>query len=159
MKQVNLSRAVLGGFVGTAVMTAVLYLVPLAGGPKMDIAAMLGSLFGHANPAMMTGWWWAGMLWHFVNGTIIFSLIYSYLVYGWLPGENWFRGAIWGLLLWVAMEVVIMPATGNGVFSDHAIHAGTRVLGSLILHAIYGAVLGAVAGEQAEHTFHAPHPA
>jgi uncharacterized membrane protein YagU involved in acid resistance len=74
--------------------------------------------------------WWAGMVWHFVNGTIIFSLIYSYFVYGWLPGESWLRGVVWGLLLWVAMEVAVMPLTGSGVFSD-----------------------------QAEHTFHVAHPA
>jgi hypothetical protein len=88
MKQVNLPRALLGGFIGTLVMTILLYLAPLAGGPKMDIAAMLGSFPGHANPATMTGWWWAGMVWHFVNGTVVFSLIYSYFVYGWLPGES-----------------------------------------------------------------------
>ena len=138
---------------------ALLYLAPLAGGPKMDIAAMLGSLFGHGYPATMSVLWWAGMVWHFVNGTIIFSLIYSYFVYGWLPGESWLRGILWGLLLWVAMEVAVMPLTGSGVFSDHAVHAGTRVLGSLIVNAIYGAVLGAIAGEQAEHTFHVAHPA
>ncbi len=159
MRQVNLSRAVLGGFVGTLVMTALLYLAPLAGGPRMDIAAMLGSLFGHGSPAMMTGWWWAGMAWHFVNGTIVFSLIYSYFVYGILPGENWLRGMIWGLALWIAMEIVVMPLMGSGVFSDHAIHAGIRVAGSLIVHAIYGTFLGAIAGAQAEHTFHVAHPA
>ncbi len=62
----------------------------------MDIAALLGSLFGHGIPAAMTGLWWVGMMWHFISGTIVFSLIYSYLVYGWLPGSNWFRGMIWG---------------------------------------------------------------
>jgi hypothetical protein len=159
MKQVNLSRAVLGGFIGTLVMTVLLYLTPLAGGPKMDIAAALASLFGHGRPAMMTDLWWAGMVWHFVNGTLVFSLIYSYFVYGWLPGESWLRGILWGLVLWVGMEIVIMPLTGSGVFSDHATHIGARLLGSLILHAIYGAVFGAIAGAQAEHAFHEPHPA
>ncbi len=159
MKQVNLSRAVLGGFAGTLVMTVLLYLAPLAGAPKMDIAALLGSLLRHGAPAMMTGLWWTGMVWHFINGTVVFSLIYSYFVYGWLPGEDWLRGTLWGLALWLAMEVVIMPLAGSGVFSDHAAHAGIRVLGSLILHAIYGAVFGAIAGAQAEHAFRIPHPA
>src|SRR5579863_6471625 len=89
MKQVNTFRAILGGFIGTFVMTVLLYLAPWAGAPKTDIAALLGSLFGHGVPSMMTGLWWAGMVWHFLNGTIVFSLIYAYFVYQWLPGENW----------------------------------------------------------------------
>ena len=120
MKHSNLSRTLIGGFVGTLVMTVLLYSAPSAGAPNTDIAALLGSLFGHGIPAVLTGLWWAGMMWHFVNGTIVFSLIYSYLVYGWLPGSNWFRGMIWGLVLWIGMELTLMPATGNGIFSDHA---------------------------------------
>ena len=159
MKQVNLSQAFQGGFLGTLVMTVLLYLAPLVGVPKMDIAALLGSLFGHGIPAVMSGLWWAGMIWHFVNGTIIFSLIYAYFAYGWLPGDPWLRGTIWGLVLWVAMELTLMPMTGSGVFSDHAAHAGVRILTGFILNAIYGAILGAVAGEQAEHSHQMAHPA
>jgi hypothetical protein len=159
MKQVNLSRAMIGGFFGTLIMTALLYLAPLAGAPKMDIAAMLGSLFGHGMPAVMTGWWWMGMIWHFVNGTIIFSLIYAYLFYGWLPGEPWLRGMLWGLILWIAMEVILMPLIGSGMFSDHTTYRVMRILDSLILNVIYGAVLGAVAGAQAEHAGHVAHAA
>jgi uncharacterized membrane protein YagU involved in acid resistance len=159
MKQVNVNRAILGGFGGTLIMTVLLYVAPLVGAPKMDIAALLGSILGHGAPAMLSLLWWAGMVWHFVNGTVIFSLIYSYFVYGWLPGENWLRGTIWGLVLWIAMEVTLMPMTGSGVFSDHATYAFPRVVGSLVLNAIYGALLGRIAGVQAEHTHHVPHPA
>lgn len=159
MKQANFSNAMLGGFFGTFVMTILLYLAPVVGIPKMDIAAMLGSLLGHGIPATVSGLWWAGMVWHFVNGTIIFSLIYAYFVYGWLPGENWLRGMIWGLFLWIAMEVIVMPITGSGVFSDHASYPLERVFGSFAVHVIYGALLGAIAGAQAEHAHHMAHPA
>jgi hypothetical protein len=96
MKQANASRAILGGFIGTLIMTALLYSAPVIGAPKMDIAALLGSFFDGSLPATMSGLWWVGMIWHVVNGTIIFSLIYSFLAYGWLPGQNWLRGLIWG---------------------------------------------------------------
>jgi hypothetical protein len=99
------------------------------------------------------------MVWHFVNGTVIFSLIYAYFAYGWLQGANWLRGAIWGLVLWALMELALMPVTGSGIFSDHATYAAARVVSSLVLHAIYGAILGSVAGAQVEHTFHLAHPA
>jgi hypothetical protein len=159
MKQVNISNAVLGGFFGTLVMTILLYLAPLAGIPKMDIAAMLGSLFGHGIPATVSGLWWAGMVWHFLNGTIIFSLIYAYFVYGRLPGSNSLRGVIWGLFLWIAMELILMPITGSGVFNDHTVYPLERIFGSFVVHVIYGAVLGAIAGAQAEHAHHMAHPA
>jgi uncharacterized membrane protein YagU involved in acid resistance len=160
MKHSNFYRAILGGFLGTLVMTALLYLAPLAGAPKADIAALLGSFFGHGIPAIMTGWWWAGMVWHFVNGTIVFSLIYAYLVYGWMAGENWFRGLVWGVVLWLAMEVILMPITGKGVFGDHATMQITRAVVAFIVFGMYGAVLGAVAGAQPEHRHHhVAHPA
>ena len=159
MQQANASRAILGGFVATLALTLLLYLLPYAGGPKMDIAAALGSLFGHGIPAAMSGWWWAGIVWHALNGTFVFSLLYAYLVYGWLRGEDWLRGTVWGLVLWAAMEIVFMPLTRRGIFDDQALHPAAHVLASIILLAIYGAVLGAVAGEQAEHHLHVAHPA
>ena len=148
-----------GGFIATAIMTASMYFASRVGAPKMDIAAMLGSLLGHGTPVAGSGLWWAGMVWHFVNGTIIFRGSTRMYAYGWVPGQNWLRGVFWGLFLWVAMELVFMPMTGNGVFSDHATYAVARVMGSLILNVIYGGILGAIAGEQTEHTHHIAHPA
>jgi hypothetical protein len=160
MKQINLILAILGGFVGTLVMTTLLYLAPLMGAPKFDIAAILGSVFGHGVPAAMTGLWWVGMVWHFLNGTVIFSLIYSWFVYGWLTGENFVRGTIWGMILWIAMEVVFMPITGHGMFDRHAASSAKLAVVAFVMHAVYGAVFGAMAGEQAKHSHHVvPHPA
>jgi len=79
----HLSRAVLGGFVGTLVMTAMMYMVAPMMGLRMDIAAMLGSMLG--------GSWAAGMVLHFVNGSLIFPAIYVYALYGSLPGHHWSR--------------------------------------------------------------------
>src|SRR5580692_1458510 len=134
MKQISVSRALWGGFIGTLVMTALLYLAPQLGAPKMDIAALLASFLHQGTPEPLTRLWWAGMIWHFFNGTVVFSLIYAYIVYGWLAGENWLRGMIWGLVLWALMEVTIIPMTGMGVFSDHATSAVARVASSLILN-------------------------
>ena len=44
MEKANVSRALLAGFVATLVMTMMMYAAPLMGMPKMDIAAMLGSM-------------------------------------------------------------------------------------------------------------------
>jgi hypothetical protein len=75
----NTEKAILGGFVGTAVMTMMMYFVaPMMMGQKMDIAAMLGSMLGNS--------WLLGMMMHFVNGTVIFPLLYVLVLYKLLPG-------------------------------------------------------------------------
>lgn len=159
MKQDNVARALAGGFFATLAMTLVMYSAPVFGAPKMDIAALLGSLLGRGVPAVMTSLWWLGMTWHCINGTVIFSLIYSNFVYGWLLGDNWLRGMVWGLILWLVMEVTLIPMTGGGAFGEHASSPVRLILATFILHAIYGALFGAIAGEQTEHTHHIAHPA
>lgn len=56
----TLARAALGGFVGTLVMTGMMYFVAPMMDVRMDIATMLGSMLG--------GSWIAGMMMHFVLG-------------------------------------------------------------------------------------------
>jgi hypothetical protein len=135
----DLGRAVLGGFVGTVALTLMMYFVaPMMMGQPMDIAAMLGSLLG--------GSWMAGMVLHFVNGTVIFPLIYAYVVYAVLPGGPTTRGIGWGLVLWLLAQVLVTPMMGGGFFSANA-GGLPAVIGSLMGHIVYGALLGAIAGE------------
>jgi hypothetical protein len=69
------------GFVGTVAITLMMYFVaPLMTGQAMDIAAMLGSMLG--------GSWIAGMTLHFVNGTVIFPLVYAAVLYPMQDGKE-----------------------------------------------------------------------
>lgn len=148
----NPSKAILGGFVATLAMTILMYAGPMMGLPRMDIAAMLGSLFAGGQPPLVgSSMWWAGMVLHFVNGSVIFSLLYGYAVYGWLRGDTWLRGTIWGFALWLLAQVMVMPIMGMGMFSANTPAPAPMVLGSLIGHLVYGAILGQLAGVQAEH--------
>ena len=137
MKRPLIWKAVLGGFVATSVMTMLMYGGPAMGMPKMDIAAMLGS---------MLGGWWMGMIMHFINGTVIFPLIYAYVLFGVLPGQPWLKGVQWGLILWFLAQTVVMPMMGMGFFSSGAPAPVAAVLGSLMGHFIYGALLGGIGG-------------
>lgn len=112
MRKAEPGKAIFGGFIATAVMTMMMYVAPAMGMPKMDIAAMLGSMLGNQMPAPMTGAWWMGLILHLVNGSLIFPLIYSYLLNALLPGANWARGALWGLMLWLLAQVAVMPMMG-----------------------------------------------
>ncbi|MCI0419109.1 MAG: DUF1440 domain-containing protein, partial [Acidobacteria bacterium] len=103
----DVGRSVLGGFVGTVAITLMMYFVaPLMMGMKMDIAEMLGSMLG--------GSWWAGLMMHFVNGTIVFPLIYVFAISGRLPGGPTLKGTAWGAVLWILAQVVVMPMMGAG---------------------------------------------
>lgn len=134
----SLGKTILGGFAGTVAMTVMMYFVaPMMLGRPMDVAASLGSMLG--------GSWAMGMLMHLINGSIIFPLIFAYLLYRYLPGEPWVKGILWGLGLWFLSQALVTPMMGGGLFSAKA-GGLMAVIASLLGHAVYGAILGAVGG-------------
>jgi hypothetical protein len=159
MERVHFSKAILAGFIATLIMTIMAYAAPMMGMPKMDFAAMLGSVVnGGQAPAPMSGMWWLGMIWHFIDGAIIFALIYAYLLYPVLSGSPWVRGMIWGVVLWFLSQAIVMPMLGQGFFSINIPDGMKVVAGSLIGHIIYGAILGAIAVPHAAHLPQAGRP-
>jgi uncharacterized protein DUF6789 len=140
------ARAALGGFVGTLVMTGIMYVVAPMMGLRMDIAAMLGSMLG--------GSWSAGMMMHFVNGSVIFPAVYAYVLYAHLPGSPAVRGTIWGVVLWLLAQIVVMPMMGAGLFSS-AMGGAMAAIGSLTGHVLYGSLLGVIASAPAPRLAHA----
>lgn len=133
----SLTRSIAGGLAGTAVMTAMMYTVAPMMGIHMDIAEMLGSMLG--------GNWGAGLMMHVVNGAVIFPLVFATLVYKRLPGAPVARGTVWGVVLWLIAQAIVMPMMGAGFFSTAA-GGAMAAMGSLVAHVLYGGVLGAVAG-------------
>jgi len=148
MERRNVRRAILAGFIATLVMTMIMYVAPMMGMPKMDVAAMLGGMLGQTMPEPMSGLWLVGMILHFVNGSVIFPLIFAFLLYARVPGAAWRKGIIWGLILWLLSQAVVMPMMGAGFFSSHAPQPMMTVVGSLMGHIIYGAILGGVFGAE-----------
>jgi len=133
----NIGRAILGGLAGTTVLTLLMYVgAPMIGIPKMDIAAMLGS---------MLGGWTMGMMMHALNGIILFPLIYSFFLFSRLRGSPITKGILWGVALWLAAGLMVMPLMGAGFFGTA--HGGVMAaVASLMGHVIYGALLGGIAG-------------
>ena len=133
----NIGKAIAGGFVGTFLFTLLMRFVAPTMGVRMDIVAKLGEMT-HTGMA-------GGLFMHFLNGTVIFPLIYVYLLYPWLPGAPWQKGLLWGVILWLGVETVMMPMMGSGIFSMET--GGMKaVIAALMGHLIYGAILGAIAG-------------
>jgi hypothetical protein len=81
---------------------------------------------------------WVG---HFFLGTVIWGLIYAAL-HATLPSAPVVKGLIFGALAWLAMMILFMPLAGHGLF---ALSLGPQaVVATLVLHLVYGAVLGVV---------------
>lgn len=134
----SLGKTITGGFVGTLLMTLILYKVaPMMGMPKMDLAESLGAMLGIG--------WILGLMMHFINGVIIFPLLYAYLLYRLLPGAPAVKGLLVGLALWFVSQTVVTPMMGGGFFSA-GMGGMMAAVGSLVNHLIYGVLLGAIAG-------------
>ena len=140
----DITKAVLGGVVATIVMTLMMkFVAPMMTGMQMDIAAMLGG---------MLGGYTLGMIAHIMMGVIVFPLIYVF-IYDKLPGAPVMRGLIWGIALWLAAVIVVMPMAGAGFLMSN-IGGMMAVMAALMGHLVYGGLLGAIAGN-GEKTAHA----
>jgi len=124
-------RAILAGAVGTAVMTMLMLAAPLMGMPKMAIGEMLGSFLGIGSAL---GWAMHAMIGLVLAG--IYALGFAERV----PGAPAVRGAVYGFLVFLVAQLVIMPMMGAGVFSGGNI---PMIMGSLLGHLAYGGVVGA----------------
>ena len=109
---------------------------PMMGMMKLDMAGRLGQMFGG---------WAVGMVMHFFIGTVVYALSYALLAYRFLPGSPVVKGLVWGVVLWLGLELVGMPMMGAGLFSVKA--GGMKAaIPALIGHLVYGAQLGSIAG-------------
>ena len=134
----SLTKAIGGGLAGTVAMTLMMrFVAPMMLGHPMDIAGMLASTMG--------GVWAVGMAAHLMNGVVIFPLVYAFVAFRYLPGPPVLRGALWGTVLWLAAESMVMPMAGAGFFSA-GIGGPKAVVAALMGHLVYGALLGYVAG-------------
>ncbi|MGB7115875.1 MAG: hypothetical protein WBD56_07000 [Anaerolineales bacterium] len=68
----NYVAVIIAGFAGTIAMTILMYLAPLMGMPKVDIIAMLGTMFT-SNKTVSTI---IGVMAHLMMG-VVFAFIYA----------------------------------------------------------------------------------
>ena len=134
-------RAAAAGAIGTGVMTALWLVEPSIGLPKIAVGQLLSTVMSvsvarwDAGPA--SGW-----VVHLIVG-ILLALIYASTFVRWLPGPPVLSGATYGAIVFVAAQMVFMPLVGAGVFSHGDIEL---LIGSLVGHLIYGAVVGWIYG-------------
>ena len=136
-------RAMIAGFVATVVLSALMLIKSMMGVmPELDLPTMLAGMAHDmmglpANPTI--GW-----ALHFMIGTVVWGIGFA-LLYKVLPGGGAVgNGIVFGALAWVLMMLIPMPIAGAGLF---AMKMGMMApVMTLVLHLIWGAVLGATYG-------------
>ncbi len=145
-----LPDGVVSGFIATFAMTVVL-----------AIAYGLTRALGDEDGGRLARWFWAlghnpvterttdgvvlAISLNLLMGLVL-ALVYARVVEPILGGPGWRKGALFSLIPWILSIVAFLPLMGGG-FLGAGIGAGPLpILGNLVLHLIYGAVLGAVYG-------------
>lgn len=130
-------KGLVAGLAATVVLSAIMMMKQAMGlMPELNPIAMITKMAGSSTPLM--GW-----MGHFVIGTVLWGLLYAALDTK-LPGPYWLRGAIFATGAWFIMMVMLMPMAGAGLFG---LSLGMMApVATLMLHWIYGAVLGGVYG-------------
>jgi hypothetical protein len=83
---------------------------------------------------------------HVVIGLVL-AVIYSAWFAARLPGGPVLRGAIYAFGVFLVAQLVVTPMMGGGVFSGGNM---AMIVGSLMGHLVYGALVGAVYGAGAK---------
>ncbi len=139
MKKVNFLNVLISGVAATIGMTALMFMAPIMGMPKMNIAKMLGSMMGNNE---LLGW-----IAHFMIG-IVLAFIYAAVFYNKCKQKRVLKGVIFSVFPWLAAQLMVMPMmmVMKGMSFSAGIFSGSLILamGSLIGHLVYGLVLGTI---------------
>jgi hypothetical protein len=132
----KLVRALAGGFLGTVIFTLMgLFVAPNIIGQPMDVAALMAPMLGGSHTA--------GVMAHFLIGTIVFPIAYLILGIRTLPGPAWLRGALFLIPVYLVAMTVMMPILGQGLFFGSPPKAMVALMG----HVAFGLVMGAIIGK------------
>ncbi len=124
--------AVIGGLVGTAVITALMLIADALGMPGIDFGKML-SEFTQTTPLL--GW-----VMHFVMG-IILAFVYVFFFRDEFQGPYPVRGLIYSIIPYVITMIMLFPmsvmSTGKSIHSP-----GVFIVATMVAYFAYGYVMG-----------------
>lgn len=146
----DLVAAIGSGVIGTAVMTVLMTMAPLMGMPKMDMPALLGSMFGAPGSRLL------GLLMHFMMGTV-FGLVYAGLFTAVTGTSIIVLGALFGVIHWLIVGLMtgMMPLMHAGIRSGKVPAPGVYMIrlggllgfvGGLLGHVVFGLAVGLAYG-------------
>lgn len=131
----NLLKGLVAGLVATLVLSALMVLKAKMGiMPELDLPKMLAGMMGKPDKPII-GW-----AIHFMIGVILYGVAIA--MFGdKRPGNSPLgHGVLIGVVGWLIMMLMLMPMAGAGMF---AMKMGVMApMMTLVLHLIFGAVLG-----------------
>jgi len=77
---------------------------------------------------------------------LVLAVVYARWVEPALSGPGWRKGMLFALVPWLLSLAVFLPIVGGGFFGAGLGAGPLPVLGNLVLHLVYGGILGAVYG-------------
>ncbi len=80
---------------------------------------------------------------------LVLAIVYARVVEPILTGPGWRRGLLFSLIPWVLSLVIFLPLMGGGLLGLETGAGPLPIIGNLILHLVYGAVLGAAYAQPA----------
>jgi len=131
----DIPKGMLAGLVATIVLSALMVFKSMMGlMPQLDIARMIAGMMGSPDTPLI-GW-----IVHFAIGIVVYGIAIAVLDSK-LPGTSHVgHGVMLGVIGWLIMMVMLMPMAGAGLFGmNMGIMAPVM---TLVLHLIFGAVLG-----------------
>ena len=145
----NFPKAMVAGLVATIVLS-LLFVMKDAMGimPQLNLPKMIAGMMGMPD-APMAGW-----AVHFFIGVVVYGAALA-LLDEHLPGDSKIgHGVLLATVGWLIMMVVLMPMAGAGVFG---LNLGISApIMTLMLHLIFGAILGAYYGHALARQARAP---
>jgi hypothetical protein len=145
MHQYYVTKAMVGGLLGTLLQTIMVYgVAPMLASQSIDVVAMLRQ---PCSPAMLA---------HVLSGSVIFPLGYVWLSSQFLSGPPVLQGLLWAGLIWFVAEFIMAPLLGAGVFSA-ALGGLPAAMRALLGYLVYGAALGGIVGAVQPEARYASH--
>lgn len=141
----RVSSGLLAGLAATVVLSALMVMKTMMGlMPELDLPKMIAGMMGSPDKPVI-GW-----VVHFMIGVVGYGLAIAF-VGPRLPGDSsTTKGVILAVIGWLIMMVMLMPMAGAGFFG---MSMGVMApMMTLVLHLIFGAVLGWTYGRLTSNT-------
>jgi len=123
----KLKQSMISGIAGTSVMTAIMFVAPMMGIPKMNSADMLAGMMG---VPVIVGW-----MMHFMIG-VVFAASYVYIFHPKVNiGSKALKGAIFGFAVFVFAQITMAMMGGMPKPEGSMM---LMMIGSIMGHVVFG---------------------
>ncbi len=136
-------RILAAGITASAVMMAIVEMMPWSGAPGVDAVTLLSTFstqFGSLVPLAQ----------YLFLSVLVFPVLYAVLLSRDLPGPPWLKGTLWGVILFALRGLIVLPIMGQGLFALRADHALSALITMFFAHCVYGLLLGSIIGDQSK---------